>query len=183
MGHFSDYQDVAHLRTLQGVLPRLAVDFWTPEANDGGNDDVGAQLSTGWGGDNTTQNGNGAAFSQWGITPQMMSYYFRGEMSTALLGMRSPSPLITVPDGVTGFCTRNGHGKLAAALTQIPLVASTLSDDPLEAVAKTLGDMPGFSSFTPQGQGAGGNRRAPRRSDRYKKPQQVLFVTAPGFNN
>ncbi|RYZ90487.1 MAG: choice-of-anchor D domain-containing protein, partial [Proteobacteria bacterium] len=45
-GAFQRLPRCGHLRTLQGVLPRLAVDFWTPEANDGGNDDVGAQLST-----------------------------------------------------------------------------------------------------------------------------------------
>jgi isopentenyl diphosphate isomerase/L-lactate dehydrogenase-like FMN-dependent dehydrogenase len=42
----------------------------------------------------------------------------------------------------------DGHGDLAAArasvLTRVPMMATTLSNDPLETVAATLGDMPGF---------------------------------------
>ncbi|WP_194726492.1 alpha-hydroxy-acid oxidizing protein [Noviherbaspirillum malthae] len=98
--------------------------------------------------DDATQNGNGAAFSHSSIMPRMMVNYCKYEVSIELFGLRSPSQLITVPVGVTGLCIQNGHGDLAAVrvsvLTQVALVASTLSNDPLETMAQTLGDKPGF---------------------------------------
>ena len=47
-----------------------------------------------------------------------------------------------------GICTQDGHGDLAAAraaaATGVPMVASTLSEDPLEDVAAEFGETPGF---------------------------------------
>jgi lactate 2-monooxygenase len=58
------------------------------------------------------------------------------------------------PIGVIGLCAQDGHGDLAtaraAAATGIPMVASTLSVDPLEEVAPRFGDTPGlFQLYTP----------------------------------
>ena len=54
-----------------------------------------------------------------------------------------------------GICTPDGHGDLATAraarATGVPMVASTLSNDPLETVADTLGETPGFFQlYTPR---------------------------------
>jgi lactate 2-monooxygenase len=47
---------------------------------------------------------------------------------------------------VIGICTQDGHGDLAAAraaaVTGVPMVASTLSEDPLENVAAEFGETP-----------------------------------------
>lgn len=59
------------------------------------------------------------------------------------------------PIGVTGMCTQDGHGDLAAAsasaATGVPLCASTLSNDPLEDVRAACGDtMAMFQLYTPR---------------------------------
>ena len=56
------------------------------------------------------------------------------------------------PVGVIALCDPDGHGDLAtaraAAATGVPMVASTLMQDPLEDVAAALGDTPAASSST-----------------------------------
>ena len=64
------------------------------------------------------------------------------------------SPLLLSPVGVLGLCAQEGHGDFAtaraAARSGVPMVASTLSEDPLEDVAAALGDAPGlFQLYTP----------------------------------
>ena len=58
------------------------------------------------------------------------------------------------PIGVLGICAQDGHGDLAAAkaaaTTGVPMIASTLSNDPLEAVAREIGSGTGFFQlYTP----------------------------------
>jgi lactate 2-monooxygenase len=69
--------------------------------------------------------------------------------------MTLPSPLFMSPVGINGLCTQDGHGDLAAArasaVTGVPLVQSTLSNDPLERVRQAMGDTPGlFQLYTPR---------------------------------
>jgi isopentenyl diphosphate isomerase/L-lactate dehydrogenase-like FMN-dependent dehydrogenase len=76
------------------------------------------------------------------------------DLSIELFGHRLPTPLMLAPVGVIGLCAQDGHGDLAtaraAALTGVPMVASTLSVDPLEEVAAALGETPGFFQlYTP----------------------------------
>jgi isopentenyl diphosphate isomerase/L-lactate dehydrogenase-like FMN-dependent dehydrogenase len=68
--------------------------------------------------------------------------------------MTLPSPLMLAPVGVIGLCAQDGHGDQAtaraSARTGVPMVASTLSADPMEDVAPLLGDTPGFFQlYTP----------------------------------
>ena len=77
------------------------------------------------------------------------------DLSIDLFGMTLPTPLFMAPIGVTGLCTQDGHGDIAAAraaaLTGVPLTASTLSNDPMEDVAAAMGDTPGFFQlYTPK---------------------------------
>jgi lactate 2-monooxygenase len=58
------------------------------------------------------------------------------------------------PIGVIGLCAQDGHGDLAtasaAAATGVPMIASTLSADPMEDVAARFGQTPGFFQlYTP----------------------------------
>jgi lactate 2-monooxygenase len=76
------------------------------------------------------------------------------DLSVDLFGMRLPSPVFMAPIGVIGLCAQDGHGDLAtaraAARTGVPMVASTLTVDPLEEVAGEFGDTPGlFQLYTP----------------------------------
>jgi isopentenyl diphosphate isomerase/L-lactate dehydrogenase-like FMN-dependent dehydrogenase len=105
-------------------------------------------------GDEHTQEANVAAFDRWGLKPRMFVGVKRRDLSIELFGMKLPSPLFMSPIGVIGLCAQDGHGDLAtaraAALTGVPMVASTLSVDPLEAVAAELKATPGFFQlYTP----------------------------------
>ena len=76
------------------------------------------------------------------------------DLAVELFGLSLPSPLMMSPIGVIGLCAQDGHGDLAtaraAAATGVPMIASTLSVDPLEDVAAQLGDTPGFFQlYTP----------------------------------
>ena len=76
------------------------------------------------------------------------------DLSVELFGMKLASPLLLAPIGVLGLCAQDGHGDLAtaraAARLGVPMIASTLSVDPVEDVGRELGDTPGFFQlYTP----------------------------------
>ena len=105
-------------------------------------------------GDEHTQRANVAAFGQWGLMPRMLVGARDRDMSVDLFGLRLPSPAFLAPIGVIGLCAQDGHGDLAtaeaAARSGVPMVASTLSADPLEDVAARFGETPGFFQlYTP----------------------------------
>jgi lactate 2-monooxygenase len=101
-----------------------------------------------------TQRANVSAFGRWGLIPRMFVGATRRDLSVELFGMTLPSPLLMAPIGVIGLCAQDGHGDLAAAAaaerTGVPMIASTLSVDPLEDVAGRFGATPGFFQlYTP----------------------------------
>ena len=156
MPHYGDYQNLIYGAGLQGVIPRVPVDFATLQAR------AAAAMPPhvltyvqGGCGDEWTQDQNAAAFRHWGMVPRMMVDARQRDLSIELFGMKLPSPLFMAPIGVTGICTQDGHGDLAAArasaTTGVPLCASTLSNDPLEDVAGACGDTPAFFQlYTPK---------------------------------
>ncbi|WP_137897507.1 alpha-hydroxy-acid oxidizing protein [Sphingomonas sp. 2SG] len=156
MLHYGDYQNAIYGAGLAGVVPKVPVDFATLEAR------ALAALPPsvrdyvqGGCGDEHTQRTNAEAFRHWGMTPRMMVDCATRDLSVRLCGLTLPSPVFMAPIGVTGLCTPDGHGDLvaarAAAETGVPLVASTLSNDPLEAVAAASGATPAlFQLYTPK---------------------------------
>ena len=156
MPHYGDYQNAIYNAGLSGVVPKLPVDYATLEqrASAAMPPSVLGYVQGGCG-DEFTQDNNAAAFRHWGMTPRMMVDCSKRDLSIDLFGMRLPSPIFMAPVGVIGICTQDGHGDLAAARasaeTGVPLMASTLSNDPLESVAGALGDTPGFFQlYTPK---------------------------------
>jgi lactate 2-monooxygenase len=156
LAHYGDYQNELYLGGLNGVLPRVPVDFATLEQR------ATAALPAsvrdyvqGGCGDEFTQRSNANGFHRWGMTPRMMVDTSTRDLSIELFGLTLPHPLFMSPIGVTGLCTPDGHGDLAAAraasATGVPLTVSTLTNDPLEAVAGALGETPGFFQlYTPK---------------------------------
>lgn len=154
--HYGDLQLDIYFKGLHGVTPKYPVDFAGLEQR------AQAALSPsvlnyvqGGCGDEFTQDSNASAFRRWGITPRMMVDCTTRDLSVNLFGMTLPSPLFMAPIGVTGIATQDGHGDLAAARaaaeTGVPLCVSTLTNDPLEDVAKAMGDTPGmFQLYTPK---------------------------------
>jgi len=156
MPHYGDYQNAIYNAGLSGMVPELPVDYATLEqrASAAMPPSVLGYVQGGCG-DEFTQRNNADAFRHWGMTPRMMVDCSKRDLSIELFGMRLPSPVFMAPVGVIGICTQDGHGDLAAARasaeTGVPLMASTLSNDPLESVAGALGETPGFFQlYTPK---------------------------------
>jgi lactate 2-monooxygenase len=156
MPAYGDYQNEIYLNGLRGVRPKLPVDFKSLEAK------AAAALPAsvisyvqGGCGDERTQEFNASAFQRWGLIPRMMVDASQRDLSIDLFGMKLPTPLFMCPIGVIGLCAQDGRGDIAtaraAARTGVPMVASTLSVDPLEAVAGEFGATPGFFQlYTPR---------------------------------
>lgn len=156
MAHYGDYQNEIYGLGLRGVVPKLPVNAalleeraivaMPPYVRD---------YVQGGCGDEHTQRQNSAAFNHWGMVPRMMVDATDRDLSIDLFGMRLPSPIFMSPIGVTGIATADGHGDMhaarASAMTGVPLMVSTLANDPLETVAGALGDTPGmFQLYTPR---------------------------------
>jgi lactate 2-monooxygenase len=155
MKHFGQYQDGIYLAGLQGVLPKLPIDMATLEkkAMEAWPETIVSYVQGGCG-DERTQELNVAAFNKWGLVPRMLVDSSTRDLSIELFGIKLPTPIFMSPIGVIGICGQDGHGDLAtakaAARTGVPMVASTLTVDPLEAVAAQFGDTPGFFQlYTP----------------------------------
>ena len=152
---FGDYQLEIYLAGLQGVLPKFPMEFGELEAR-AAQALAPSVLSyvAGGAGSEHTQRANVGAFRRWGLMPRMFVGATKRDLSVELFGMTLPSPLFMAPIGVLGLCAQDGHGDLAtaaaAARTGVPMVASTLSVDPMEDVAARFGDTPGFFQlYTP----------------------------------
>jgi lactate 2-monooxygenase len=154
MPHYGDYQNAIYFAGLSGIVPEWPVDHaglraraeahWSPSVRD---------YVQGGCGDERTQEVNATAFAHWGMVPRMMVDTTTRDLSTTLFGRRLPSPLFMAPIGVNGICTDDGHGDLAAARASaeigVPFCASTLGNDPLEAVRVACGETPAlFQLYT-----------------------------------
>jgi lactate 2-monooxygenase len=159
MAHFGDYQNEIYFAGLSGNQPRFPIRFEELEAK------AHAVLSkslvsyvAGGCGNERTQDANVSAFDHWGLIPRMFVGAKQRDLSIELFGMRLPSPLFMSPIGVIGLCAADGHGDIATARAAskitVPMIASTLTVDPLEHVAKELGTTPGFFQlYTPTDRG------------------------------
>jgi len=152
---FGDYQLEIYGAGLHGVLPKFPMAFAELEARaeQALSPSVLSYVAGGAGSEHTQQ-ANVSAFRQWGLIPRMFVGATQRDLSVELFGMTLPSPLLMAPIGVIGLCAQDGHGDLAtaaaAARTGVPMIASTLSADPLEDVAAQFGGTPGFFQlYTP----------------------------------
>ncbi|MEW2527020.1 lactate 2-monooxygenase [Streptomyces sp. NPDC047071] len=152
---FGSYQNEIYLEGLGGVVPRFPMDFagWEARARAALPPSVWSYVAGG-AGDERTQRVNVTAFDGWGLVPRMLVGAAERDLSVELFGTTLPSPALMAPIGVLGLCAQDGHGDVAtaraSARTGVPMIASTLSVDPMEDVAAALGDTPGFFQlYTP----------------------------------
>ncbi len=154
MASYGDFQFPIYLQGLTGARPQLPMSYPELErrAEEVMSEEVWSYVAGG-AGDERTQRANAEAFSQWGLMPRMLVGAAERDLSVTLFGARLPAPLLLAPIGVIGICEAGGHGDLsaarAAAATGVPMIASTLSQDPLEDVAAALGDTPGWFQLYP----------------------------------
>ncbi|MFE3193990.1 lactate 2-monooxygenase [Nocardia sp. NPDC059240] len=152
---FGDFQNEIYFNGLRGVVPAYPVSYaeLAERAKAAMPPSVYSYVAGG-AGDERTQNANVAAFDQWGVVPRMFVGAKQRDLSVELFGTTWPAPVFMAPVGVIGLCAQDGHGDLAtakaAARTGVPMVASTLTVDPMEDVAAEFGDTPGFFQlYTP----------------------------------
>lgn len=156
MAHYGDYQNEIYGAGLQGVRPKWPVDFKNLEARATAamSPDLLSYVQGGCG-DEFTQRRNADAFHNWGVVPRMMVDASKRDLSIDLFGLKLPTPIFMSPIGVIGMCAQDGHGDIATAVaaqrTGVPVMASTLANDPIEAVGAALGDGVGFFQlYTPK---------------------------------
>jgi lactate 2-monooxygenase len=156
MNQFGDYQNEIYFDGLRGIRPSLPVDFKRLEerASAALPQSVLTYVQGGCG-DESTQRRNVEAFGEWGLVPRMLVDTRVRDLSVTVFGRRYPSPLMLCPIGVIGICAQDGHGDIAtakaAAATGVPMIASTLMNDPLETVAQALGEGDAFFQlYTPK---------------------------------
>ncbi len=144
---------------MHGVVPKIPIDSATLErkAVAAWPDTIASYVQGGCD-DGRLQDLNVAAFRKWGLVPRMLVDGSKRDMSIRLFGMKLSTPIFMAPIGVIGICAQDGHGDLAvasaAARTGVPMVASTLTVDPLEAITPEFGDTPGFFQlYTPDDRG------------------------------
>ena len=152
---FGDYQLEIYLQGLSGIVPSFPMTFadWEAKAEAAMPPSIWSYV-TGGAGDERTQRVNRTAFDGWGLMPRMFNAHRERDLSVEVFGLTLPSPLFMAPIGVIGLCSQDGHGDLAtaraAARTGVPMVISTLTQDPMEDVAAEFGGTPGFFQlYTP----------------------------------
>jgi isopentenyl diphosphate isomerase/L-lactate dehydrogenase-like FMN-dependent dehydrogenase len=118
-------------------LERAARERMTAEAYD--------YVAGGAGGENTVR-ANLAAFQRWQIVPRFLRNVERRDLSVELElpAQRFRAPLLLGPVGVQSIIHPEGELAVARAARalEIPMILSTLSSFPLEAVAEVLGPSP-----------------------------------------
>jgi hypothetical protein len=154
VANHGDWQFGIYLEGLTGGKPALPMDHATLEAaaEEAMSPEVWSYVAGG-AGDEHTQRANVTAFQRWGLLPRMLAGAAERDLSVELFGRRFATPLMLAPVGVIGICEPEGHGDLttarASATSGVPMIASTLSQDPMEDVAAALGDAPGWFQLYP----------------------------------
>ena len=155
MPDFGAYQYEIYFDGLRGVVPRFPMTYegWEAGAQAAMAPSVWSYVAGG-AGDEHTQRANVTAFLRHALVPRMFVGAAQRDLSVSMFGLTLPSPLMMAPVGVLGLCCQDGHGDLvaarAAAKTGVPMIASTLSVDPMEQVAAEFGETPGFFQlYTP----------------------------------
>lgn len=81
------------------------------------------------------------AFADWRFTPRTLVDVSHRTLETAILGRPAPMPLVVSPTGLNGIFRRHADTQLAqaAAAAGVPFVQSTMSNDPMEDIARIPG--------------------------------------------
>ena len=154
MPNHGDWQFQIYADGLAGRTPQLPMSYADLErrAEETLSREIWSYVAGG-AGNERTQDANVRAFERWGLMPRMLAGAAERDLSVEIFGRRLPTPLLLAPVGVIGLCADDGHGDLAtaraAAASGVPMVASTLSQDPMEDVAAALGGTPGWFQLYP----------------------------------
>jgi isopentenyl diphosphate isomerase/L-lactate dehydrogenase-like FMN-dependent dehydrogenase len=111
------------------LLEQKAKEVLSPQAWD--------YVAGGAGGEETIR-GNREAFDKWKLIPRMLCDVAERDLSTEILGMRIPAPVLLGPVGVQGIIHKGAETETAraAASLGIPMVLSTVCSRPMEEIAR-----------------------------------------------
>lgn len=78
------------------------------------------------------------AFAEWRLVPRTLTGHSRCDAAVDILGRRAPMPLAIAPTGLNGIFQLHADTALAkaAAKSEVPFIQSTMSNDPIEHVAR-----------------------------------------------
>src|SRR3712207_2664389 len=114
--NYGDFQLELYFAGLTGVRPSL------PVTASGMEERARAAMSTevwsyvaGGAGSELTQDVNVTAFDRYGVVPRMLAGVAQRDLSTRLLGLDLPTPLLLAPIGVIGLWAHDGHRAPPAA--------------------------------------------------------------------
>ena len=154
MANYGEWQFGTYLDGLSGKRPDLPMSYagLARRAEATMSPEIWSYVA-GAAGDEGTQDANARAFGRYGLVPRMLAGAAQRDLSVELFGRRFATPLMLAPVGVIGLCAEDGHGDLATARAAgamgVPMIASTLSQDPMEDVAAALGDAAGWFQLYP----------------------------------
>ena len=100
-----------------------------------------------------TMRANRDGFRRWRIVPRFLRNVAQRDLGTTVLGTKLRAPVLLAPIGVQSIIHAEAELAVARAARSvgIPIVLSTLSSVPMEAVAQAMGDVPRwFQLYWPQ---------------------------------
>jgi lactate 2-monooxygenase len=102
-------------------------------------------------GQESTAHANRRAFQGCAVRPRMLRNVERRDLSVTLLGRKMAVPLVAAPIGVQSIIhpAADRASAAAAAQSEIPYIASTVSSVPLEDIAKAMGEAPRWFQLYP----------------------------------
>jgi lactate 2-monooxygenase len=95
-------------------------------------------------GSEDTMHANREAFRRWRIVPRFLRDVSQRDLGVDVLGLKLRAPIMLAPIGVQGILHQDGELAVARAARSlgVPMILSTVSSYPMEAVAAALGDTP-----------------------------------------
>jgi isopentenyl diphosphate isomerase/L-lactate dehydrogenase-like FMN-dependent dehydrogenase len=135
--HFGDFQLELYLAGISGQKPPYPVTYEGIEA-------AARQVLSpeafayvaGSAGTELTARANRAAFERWQIVPRLLRGVARRDLSTEVLGVALPAPILLAPIGAIGIVHPEAELAVAraAAATGLPMVLSTVASTAMEDV-------------------------------------------------
>jgi lactate 2-monooxygenase len=137
------YSSEIYLHGMAGNRPALTTDLTALEAYAETVMEPGPfWYAAGAAGSGATYRANRAAFDDVRLIPRMLTGATGRKPQATVLGTTIPAPVITAPIGVQGIMHPDGELAVARAAQELglPMVLSTVSSHPMEAVAEANGD-------------------------------------------
>ena len=141
-GQFGAYQNEIYLQGLGDQLPMFTTDGTALEDLARAKLDRGPYgYVAGGAGSGATVAANRAAFERWRIVPRMLTDATKRDLTTSVLGVDLPAPVLLAPVGVQSIVHPDGElaTARAAAALDLTMILSTASSNTIEDVAAANG--------------------------------------------